>query len=587
MYTPAQFLVDGAAPLLAFGAVTYWILWAGSLALSVVLVILLYTRWGRSEPLHKCAALSLIVHLILVFLTMTVRMVSGESGGGGGGPPIRVRIVEDSATPQAETIVAAPTTPITDVAAPPLLAASLKPDEPTPDENVLKPDSKLETAEPIVEATPTAPDKPVRSMTPEPPTHQPVPSPAAIAAEQSAQADSASSNAHAIAPVATEVAATRPIGPYAMRNAPGRLALVAGQGGNAKTEAAVAAALRWLASTQSRDGRWDAVAHGGGQEEMVLGQNRGNAGRGADTGVTALALLAFLGAGNSHVDGEYRDNVRRGLDFLMRSQASDGSIFGDATLYAQMYCHSMATFALAEAQAMTGDRRLESAVRKAVNFSLAAQNTTTGGWRYRPGDTGDTSQLGWQIMALASADRAGIKVPDSTWDRVERFLRTVRRGANGGLASYRPDSPVSTSMTAEALYCRVMLEQINGLSLGEPAAAEATTQLLALPPTDERMNLYYWYYATLALHHRQNSGDAGRAAWRTWNEAMTAALTKTQTAAGENAGSWEANTIWGGYGGRVYTTAMAAMCLEVYYRYAPAPGPKPEWTATRADAKTR
>src|SRR5689334_5183341 len=106
MSTPTQFLVDGAFTLLAFRQVTYWFLWAGSLALSVVLVILLYTRWGRSEPLHKCAALSLIVHLVLAFLTMTVRIVNGDGGGGGGGggpgPPIHVRIVEESAKPAAE-----------------------------------------------------------------------------------------------------------------------------------------------------------------------------------------------------------------------------------------------------------------------------------------------------------------------------------------------------------------------------------------------------------------------------------------------------------------------------------------------------
>ena len=170
----------------------------------------------------------------------------------------------------------------------------------------------------------------------------------------------------------------------------------------------------------------------------MLGQNRGGAGRNADTGISALALLAFLGAGHSHVQGEYQDNVRRGLDFLLRSQAADGSLFGDATLYAQMYCHSMATFALAEAQAMTGDRRLEAAVTKAVNFSLAAQNTATGGWRYRPGDTGDTSQLGWQIMALASAERAGINVPEQTWDRVERFLRTVDAAPVAGWQAIGP-----------------------------------------------------------------------------------------------------------------------------------------------------
>jgi hypothetical protein len=357
--------------------------------------------------------------------------------------------------------------------------------------------------------------------------------------------------------------------------------LVAGQGGNAQTEAAVAAALRWLAAAQSKDGRWNATQFGAGHEETVLGQNRGGAGRGADTGVTALALLAFMGAGHSHMQGVYQDNVHRGLDFLLGSQAADGSLFGDATLYAQMYCHSMATFALAEAQAVTGDRRLDEPVTKAVGFSLAAQNTSTGGWRYRPGDTGDTSQLGWQIMAITSAKRAGFQIPDQTWQRVDHFLQTVRRGNSGGLASYRPDSPVSTSMTAEALYCRLMLQEVSTAHLSEAEAQEATAQLLASPPSTERLNLYYWYYATLALHHRQHASEAATSAWRVWNDAMTTTLTKSQVTDGDNAGSWDTNSMWGGYGGRVYTTSMAAMCLEVYYRYAPAPGIGSLWTAKR------
>ena len=591
MNTSARFLVDGVFPLVAFAPFAYWVLWAGSLVLSIVLVVLLYTRWGQSKPLHKCAALSLIVHLILGFLTMSVRIVNGDGtgggGGGGGGAPIHVRLVEEASKPAAETIVTTKAPAMTEVVPPPLL------DPPPPKKEEPKPVAVAEQAEAKSEVVMPIAEAPAKANPKEPVEAKLAATAPADQKPEAAKVDKAAPQVAAVAPAVntsptpavTEVAVSSATGAYALRNAPGRLGLIAGQGGNAKTEAAVESALRWLAAAQARDGRWDAVAHGGGQEELVLGQNRGGAGRGADTGVTALALLAFLGAGHSHVQGEYQDNVRRGLDFLLRSQATDGSIFGDATIYAQMYCHSMATFALAEAEAVTRDRRLEAAVTKAVNFSLAAQNTTTGGWRYRAGDTGDTSQLGWQIMALASAERAGIKVPEQTWDRVERFLQTVRRGTNGGLASYRPDSPVSTSMTAEALYCRLILEQTNGLTLAEPAASEATTQLLGLPPTDERVNLYYWYYATLALHHRQNSSDAAKAAWRTWNDGMTAALTKTQSTSGDNAGSWESNTIWGGYGGRVYTTAMAAMCLEVYYRYAPAPGPKPDWTATRPQAQ--
>jgi hypothetical protein len=625
MNVTASILAAGVYPCLASVELTYWLLWAGSFVLSVTLVVLLWTRWGQSRPLHKCAALSLIVHLILAFLTMTVRIVSGD-GGGGGESPIHVRIVEDVGSP-ATTAVASTTMKATlppdeklaDVTPPPLLEPPPpKKEEPRPTPEPAEPAPKAEPEPVVVETTPPDSSKIVvnedvgKDVPPAPPktdvakaiekpdTPQSTPATPPVSQPTATDASTTPKAVAVSAPseVTTKVSpaqppeVTNPSAPpvagnaYSMRNAPGRMGLVSGQGGNAKTEAAVSAALKWLAGAQSNDGRWDAMRFGAGREEMTLGQNRGGAGQGADTGVTALALLAFLGAGHSHVEGAYQDNVRRGIDFLLRSQAADGSLFGDATLYAQMYCHSMATFALTEAMAVTGDRRLEGAATKAVNYSLAAQNATTGGWRYRPGDTGDTSQLGWQIMALASAQRAGIRIPDRSWNGVGRFLRTVERGANGGLASYRPDSPASTSMTAEALYCRLVLQEMYGTQLMESAATEATSQLLASPPSIERTNLYYWYYATLALHHRQQANDAAKAAWRTWNDAMTSALTKTQLSSGDNVGSWESNTIWGGYGGRVYTTAMATMCLEVYYRYAPAPPRGDAWSAARPRAQS-
>src|ERR1051326_6577723 len=141
-------------------------------------------------------------------------------------------------------------------------------------------------------------------------------------------------------------------------------------------------------------------------------------------------------------------------------------------------------------------------------------------------------------MALARAKRAGIELPDQTWNRVDRFLRSVSRGNVGGLASYRPDSPASTSMTAEALYCRLMLQDANGVILDSTAANEATSQLVGNLPTAERPNLYYWYYASLALHHRQQTSDAAEKAWHQWNDALTTALLQSQVAEGTDAGSW-------------------------------------------------
>ena len=63
-------------------------------------------------------------------------------------------------------------------------------------------------------------------------------------------------------------------------------------------------------------------------------------------------------------------------------------------------------------------------------------------------------------------------------------------------------------MTAEAMYCRLVLAPLTGSEPAEAAADEATAQLLASPPNTDQINLYYWYYATLALHHRQNANAA-------------------------------------------------------------------------------
>src|SRR5262249_21624592 len=154
----------------------------------------------------------------------------------------------------------------------------------------------------------------------------------------------------------------------------------------------------------------------------VLGENRGGAGANADTGISGLALLALLGAGNTHMQGPYADNVARGLDYLRRSQGANGNLGGDAELFAHTYCHSMATFAVSEAYALTGDPKLRPIVERAVAYSLNAQHPTDGGWRYRTGDTGDTSQLGWQLMALKSAELGGVPIPANTWTRVGHFL---------------------------------------------------------------------------------------------------------------------------------------------------------------------
>lgn len=330
-------------------------------------------------------------------------------------------------------------------------------------------------------------------------------------------------------------------------------------GGSQDTEAAVIAALKWLAEHQSKDGRWDTDRYEGGREVMVNGENRRGAGSHADTGITGLALLAFLAHGNTHLKGEHPQTVQRGLEWLLSMQGADGNLGGDALVFERMYCHAMATCALSEAYAMSGDSRLEAPVRQAIGFCIKAQDKNGGGWRYQPGDPGDTSQLGWQVMALKSAELAGIEMPSETRSGMVRFLKSVGSGKNGGLASYKPGHRVTNTMTAEALVCRQFL----GMTRENPAANEAGNYLLGDLPGRGDGNVYYWYYGTLGMFQLQGNH------WRQWNKALQDSLLKTQQTSGDLRGSWDPDNVWGAYGGRVYSTALSTLCLEVYYRFLP------------------
>ncbi len=322
----------------------------------------------------------------------------------------------------------------------------------------------------------------------------------------------------------------------------------------------MAAALGWLAANQEPDGRWSARKHGAGQENMEAGRDRQGAGRNADTGMTGLALLAFAARGSTHRGGEYENVVRRGTEYLLRSQAADGHLAGAAEVYEFMYCHGMAMLALAELTGMTGDESLRTPLSRAVAYTLTAQDPVGGGWRYRLHESGDVSQLGWQLMALKSAELAGVGTPERTWQLASRFLESVSSGTQGGLASYRPLERASPSMTAEALVCRVFL----GLAPNSPAAREAGDYLLAHLPGNGEDNLYYWYYGTMAMYQLQGSH------WQQWAAALNPLLVARQRSDGAMAGSWDPATRWDNYGGRVYSTAMATLCLEAYYRFLPA-----------------
>lgn len=575
-----------------------------------------FTRWGRSRKMTRYAALSVGVHLMLLLIAGGVRYGS-PAPGVEDAPPVRVRIVtrvptapveakptDDAAVEEAPTPLDPPelteSEPETESAAPPVDVAASDPPEqqepaptepdtqvvaPLPDESVASAEPPQPLPEPTPGDVPLEQPTSIAAQSPTPPAQATVASPALPAPDQSPVYEAAKPSerpAEAVMPSPAWQAA------YSVRGQQQRRRLADRDGGDADTEDAVARGVDWLARAQRRDGAWDARRWGGGREDQVDDVNRNGAGKLAESGITGLALLALQGAGYTHLDGPYSNTITSGLAFLIDQQAiggaNDGDLAGAASPFARTYCHTMATFALAEAFAATGDDRLRNAVTRAVQFLERRQNPTYGGWRYQPGERGDMSQMGWAVMALRSAEIGGVAVRPQVWTGIERFVDSVAVGRSRGLACYRPGEKPTPTMTAEALYCR----QILGVARARPAAGREAVTLIAsqLPTTSGRRppNLYYWYYGTLALHHQREASPEAEAAWSAWNGAMKRSLLPRQVVDGPNAGSWRPDTLWGGYGGRVYTTALATMCLEVYYRYDPDQIGRDPWIASRGTA---
>lgn len=323
-----------------------------------------------------------------------------------------------------------------------------------------------------------------------------------------------------------------------------RVEVVRQEGGTTLTEAAVSRGLRWLALQQQRDGRW----------------TNGNAG--FDTANTALALMPFLGAGQTPTVGNYKDHVAKGLRWLRAKQEANGDLRGGAAQHPGMYAHGIAGIVLCDAFALTGDESLRGPAQRAIDFIVAAQSDS-GGWRYFPRQDADLSVVGWQLMALQSGRMAGLNVPSETLELADQYLDTVAHdeGAQYSYQRQGGEARPTPAMTAEGLLCRMYL----GWRKDSPGLVRGIEVLAKDHLPDRRQpNIYYWYYGTQAFHHY------GGKEWEAWNQRMRDILVDTQVTQGPHAGSWHPEgDRWGSTGGRIFITSLSVCSLEVYYRHAP------------------
>jgi hypothetical protein len=335
-----------------------------------------------------------------------------------------------------------------------------------------------------------------------------------------------------------------------------RKRLVIERGGTGESEAAVARALEWLAEHQNQDGSW-CFDHTQGR---CAGRcaDPGMLGNRANLGATGIALMPFLGAGNTHREGKYKDVVQNGLYFLVNNMHTSDNVPGSLTdpIPAGMYSHGIASIALCEAYAMTDDKGLEGPAQAALDFIAFAQDPAGGGWRYTPRQPGDTSVVGWQLMALKSGQLAYLRIDPRTVAGASHFLDTVQSDSGAGYGYQGP--PAGTATTAIGLLCRMYM----GWKRDNAALMRGVQYLSDRGPSENDM--YYNYYSTQVLSH------FGGEPWEKWNPKMRDFLVREQAAGGHEKGSWHFRGAHGAdQGGRHYSTAMSAMILEVYYRHMP------------------
>jgi hypothetical protein len=283
-----------------------------------------------------------------------------------------------------------------------------------------------------------------------------------------------------------------------------------------------------------------------------------------DAGATGLALLPFLSVDAAREDSpaakKYGRAVKKGIDFLLKSQNKDG------LLDPLMYAHGIATLVLCQAYEQTGDPVYKKAAERGLEIIVKAQ-ATNGAWGYThtAGPRGDSSIAGWQCLALEAGERIGVPVPAETWKRYATYLDDV--ADDSGAYGYVGKSRGTIAVTAECLLGR--------LCTGWEPTRKEFIRSVEFIETAELTRIaddaYAGYFISL-LMTRQGADSA-------WMHQYRAEVLKTQQADGS----------WGKAGTSIpypplMLTALKLASLQRRTEYVPLPKPPGDWTDKEFDA---
>ena len=337
-------------------------------------------------------------------------------------------------------------------------------------------------------------------------------------------------------------------GQMSNRSGSGRAAAIGAYGGQwgQYAEAAVLRALEWLRINQNQDGSW-----GTHDKEAMAG----------------LGILTFLAHGETTASEKYGQTVERAIRYLVARQNEKGE-FAKTDTTAGTYSQAICVYALSEAYGMTRIPSLKSVMEKGVQLLIDGQQAGGGyDYKFAKGDRRDTSLGGWCCQAMKAAYIGGAENPKlhDAMEKAIQDMKSVQKAEDGSFYYSKIGASHSThSITAVAVLSMQLLghggdaETKRGLNyLGEANCNWKN------PP---EWPMYAWYYISQTKFHQ------GGANWTGWNNQFAPQFIRNQNPDG----SWNSPglALKEGTTGRenmhpVYATTLAALTLQVYYRFLP------------------
>jgi beta-lactamase regulating signal transducer with metallopeptidase domain len=330
---------------------------------------------------------------------------------------------------------------------------------------------------------------------------------------------------------------------------------------DAEAQLALTRSLDYLLAWQRPEGHWPM---GPGTEE--------DAGEFNVVGVTGWVVLAMLEAERDTGDPKFRAAIEKAMGYLEECVDMETGIFGGPKGHRYMASHAVATRAwiLAHGGQPEGTWRVQA--ERAVLTIVKARNPY-GAWRFNhlPDGDNDAFTTSLMLMALKSAERAGLEVEEEAWRGARMYFDEVYDPATGRtgyndvgsrpprLAGRAEDYPAKYSEMVTAIVICARMDMGETPVKSDPIRRGAALLSDVAPAWNRErgtIDYYSWLFGSQAL------ARLGGYQFDHWRAKLIEALVENQRVDEEGRVWWPAVDAWHGKRATVHSTVMMTMALQ-------------------------